>query len=152
MRTLSARILLAFAALTVAFGVITATVVFNMRRVEQEIHLVRSGYVPLALVSKDLARREEDLKAFLEEGWSAEQTVRNARVTLAQSKNRRDVALDSLRTDVENLDQMASLDAQQTRHEIDQLQASVDALRPLYDRLLRATKDDQKLDDPAIVE
>src|SRR5256885_6192394 len=131
MRTLWARILLGFAALTVAFGVITATVVFNMRKVEQEIHLVRSGYVPLALVSKDLARREEDLKAFLEEGWTAEPSVHSARVTLAQTKNRRDVALDSLRRDLESLDQMATLEAQQTRHAIEQLQASVDALRPL---------------------
>ena len=57
MRTLSARILLGFAALTVAFGVITATVVVNMTIVEAEIREVRQGRMPLAFAGKDLARR-----------------------------------------------------------------------------------------------
>jgi signal transduction histidine kinase len=66
MRTLSARILLGFAALTVTFGLITATVVFNMQKVEEEIAIVRDGYVPLALISKDLARQQQSLVTNIE--------------------------------------------------------------------------------------
>ena len=44
------------------FGVIAATVVFNMRQVEDQVVLIGKGFVPLALASKDLARRQDDLR------------------------------------------------------------------------------------------
>nr|MBA3501666.1 hypothetical protein [Deltaproteobacteria bacterium] len=66
MRTLSARILLGFAALTITFGVITATLVVNMRQVEDQVVLIGKGYVPLALESKDLARRQDELHTHVE--------------------------------------------------------------------------------------
>ena len=75
MRTLSARILLGFAALTMTFGVIAATVVFNMRQVEDQVLLIGKGFVPLALASKDLARRQDDLRNYLEEGLKDESNV-----------------------------------------------------------------------------
>ena len=68
MRTLSARILLGFAALTITFGVITATIVNYMHQVEDQVVLIDKGYVPLALESKDLKSRQDDLRKYLETG------------------------------------------------------------------------------------
>jgi signal transduction histidine kinase len=73
MRTLSARILLGFAALIITFGVITALVVANMEDVEAKIQGIKNTYLPLALVSKDLANREDDLRAYLDELTREEQ-------------------------------------------------------------------------------
>ena len=42
MRTLSARILLGFIALTITFGVFAATIVVNLREVEDEASLMAS--------------------------------------------------------------------------------------------------------------
>jgi signal transduction histidine kinase len=67
MRTLSARILLGFIALTITFGVFAATIVVNLREVEDEASLILRGYVVIALGSSDLARRQEDLKSYLDQ-------------------------------------------------------------------------------------
>ena len=69
MRTLSARILLGFAALTITFGVIAGNVVFNLQKVENEVQQVRDGYVPLVLISKDLARYQLELSTFLDKSF-----------------------------------------------------------------------------------
>lgn len=68
MRTLSARILLGFIALTITFGAFAATIVWNLREVKDEAALILKGYVPLALVSTKLAQREDDLKTYLDQG------------------------------------------------------------------------------------
>jgi two-component system NtrC family sensor kinase len=68
MRTLSARILLGLVALTITFGVFVGTIVVNLREVEDQASLVLGGYVPLAMVSSDLAQRHSDLQAYLDQG------------------------------------------------------------------------------------
>src|SRR5689334_536801 len=64
-RTLSGRIVLGFATLTIAFAVIAATLVVNMGQVEDQVILIGKGYMPLALVAKDLQRSQDDLNEFL---------------------------------------------------------------------------------------
>src|SRR4051794_30506442 len=68
MRTLSARILLGLVALTITFGAFVGTIVVNLREVEDQASLVLGGYVPLAMVSSDLAQRHSDLQAYLDQG------------------------------------------------------------------------------------
>jgi len=97
MRTLSARILLGFAALTVTFGVITATVVFNMQQVEDQVLVIGKGFVPLALASKDLARRQDDLRNYLEEGLQDESNIMVAKVGINRARNNRDRELKAAR-------------------------------------------------------
>src|SRR3954454_21668283 len=104
MRTLSARILLGFAALTVTFGVITGNTVFNVARVGNETHLVLTGYVPLALDSKELTLQERDLKAYLDEAFADDQGgPANAR---AQVKRLRDRRRDAVKNLQHNIDQL----------------------------------------------
>lgn len=152
MRTLSARILLGFAALTVTFGVITATVVFNMRKVEDKIRRLRLGYVPLALVSKELSRTEDDLKVYLVEGVQDDTSAGNARTNLRNSRKRRNDALGRIHNNFDQVAQLEDFDSQQFGPNIAQLQASVDALKPAYDRILAALAHGDELDNPRVTE
>ncbi len=141
MRTLSARILLGFAALTVTFGVITATVVFNMSQVEDQVLLIGKGYVPLALVSKDLARRQEDLRNYLDERLTDESNTQVARMALTRTRSIRDKALKTTRGILDSVEQLVDVDPRQfavTRPKIDALERAVAAVAPLYDQLLAA--------------
>ncbi|MBL0215242.1 MAG: HAMP domain-containing protein [Myxococcales bacterium] len=135
MRTLSARILLGFAALTVTFGVITATVVFNMSQVEDQVTLIGKGYVPLALASKDLARRQDDLRNYLEERLLDESNAQVARLALRNSRANRDRALQTLRRILDTVEQLVEVDPKQfavTRPKIETLEAAVAALDASY--------------------
>ena len=152
MRTLSARILLGFAALTVTFGVITATVVFNMHKVEDKIRRLRLGYVPLALVSKDLARREDDLKSYLLEGFQDDTSPSNARTNLRNTRNRRNTALSAIHNNFDQVAQLDDFDSKQFGPNIDDLPASVDALRPAYDRIIAALGRGDELDNPRVTD
>ena len=66
MRSLSARILLGFFALMVAFGTFVVTIVWNLREVEDQASLILQGYVPLTMALTDLAQREDDLRQHLD--------------------------------------------------------------------------------------
>jgi signal transduction histidine kinase len=90
MRTLSARILLGFAALTVTFGVIAGTVVVNMQRIEAEIQTVRFGYMPLSPLPKELQHRQDDLDTYLDSAF--EDDPHN----LVNVRHKRDLALQAL--------------------------------------------------------
>jgi signal transduction histidine kinase len=139
MRTLSARILLGFAALTVTFGVITATVVFNMSQVEDQVLLIGQGYVPLALVSKDLARRQDDLRNYLEERIQDESNAQVATMALRRARNTRDRALKTTRKILDDIEARIDVDPRQfavTRPKIEALEDAAAALEPLYDQVL----------------
>ena len=55
MRTLSARILLGFALLAIAFVAMTVNVAVNLTQVEKSIHAISVGHLPLALAANGLA-------------------------------------------------------------------------------------------------
>ena len=154
MRTLSARILLGFAALTVTFGVISGNTVFNVTRVGNEIHLVLAGYVPLALDSKELTLQERDLKAYLDEAFADDQGgPANARAQVKRLRDRRRDALKNLQRNVEDLDAVAGADPLEfkiTRERIAQLQGEVTAIAPAYARMLTALVHTETLTDPDI--
>jgi two-component system NtrC family sensor kinase len=118
MRTLSARILLGFAALTVMFGVIAATVVFNMRQVEDQVVLIGKGFVPLALASKDLSRKQDDLRNYLDEALKVpcgdETSAMAVRKELNRIRTIRDRQLKNLRAII-NSHAIASFDSERIR-------------------------------------
>ncbi|MBA3451827.1 MAG: HAMP domain-containing protein [Deltaproteobacteria bacterium] len=141
MRTLSARILLGFAALTVTFGVITASVVYQMTKVEEQVIVIGKGYVPLALGTKDLARRQEDLRNYLEERLTDESNAQVARMALTRSRNIRDRTLKSTLKTLETVEQLVHVDPRQfavTRPTLVALEQAVAGVAPLYDDLLTA--------------
>src|SRR5258706_6536246 len=103
MRTLSARILLGFAALTVAFGAIAITMVRNMAAAEDEIRRVRVGYLPLVPAAKDLVRLQEDTKAYVEEGFQTETSPYHASFQLRTSRERRNASFKRLKASADQL-------------------------------------------------
>src|SRR5262249_6462617 len=93
MRTLSARILLGFLALTITFGVFATTIVWNLREIEDEASLILRGYVPLALAAAILKQHEEDLRSYLDQGISDANRPLDITLTVTSLRKRRDKAV-----------------------------------------------------------
>jgi signal transduction histidine kinase len=147
LRTLSARILLGFAVLTVTFGVITATIVFNMQVVEEQIQVVRRAYVPLALSSKDLAQREGDLAEYLDQQFTGMPDLKSAWNQLRNTRERRNLSLRTLKKAAANLGAIAGGDARQFSTKIEQIESGAAALDPDYEALRAAADKSLALDD-----
>jgi signal transduction histidine kinase len=141
MRTLSARILLGFAALTVTFGVITATLVVNMRQIEDQVVLISKGYVRLALTAKDLARRQDDLRNYLEERFQDESNAQVTRLALRRAKANRDRAIKTTRSIVDDVEKQIDVDPRQfavTGPKIAAFEVATSAVEALYEQVLTA--------------
>jgi signal transduction histidine kinase len=139
MRTLSARILLGFAALTVTFAVITATLVDSLGQVEHQVILMGKGYVPLALKSKELANRQDDLKTYLEKQLPDEINPVHAKANIVRYRLARDRFLHDNRRVLEDLEKIIEVDPRQFTHSRPRLEAierGVAALEPLYADLI----------------
>jgi two-component system NtrC family sensor kinase len=146
MRTLSARILLGFVALTITFGVFAVTIVLNLREVEDEASLILRGYVPLAITSAGLARSEEELKAYLEQGIQDANRPGEITNRLTNLRKRRDQALKEIVKTIDNLGtlvtsngQAASQVAKQlpvTTPLVNELKQDVGKLAPSYAKVL----------------
>ena len=85
--------MLAFAAVIVTFGITTAVVLLYLNNFGVEIGVIKTGYLPLALGSKDFASRQEDLRSYLAEDFREEASTRNAARTLARYRRERDKTL-----------------------------------------------------------
>ena len=139
MRTLSARILLGFAALTITFGVITATVVVNMRQVEDQVLLIGKGYVPLALESKDLARRQDELLTYVESRVQDEESSARVRSELARLRGNRDKRVREIRRILETVERTIEVNPRQfhiTRPRLEQIEKGVAGVEAMYTQFL----------------
>lgn len=96
MRTLSARILLGFAVLTIAFGGIAGNIVINQRRLEAYVERVNSNLLPLSQLLRDFGSRCEDLFQYVDEGLEKESTAKAARGRVAMLRQRRDRELERI--------------------------------------------------------
>jgi len=152
-RTLSARILLGFAALTLTFGAITGNIVANQWTLERWVGLVRMGFMPLALLSKNLERRSEDLKSYLAESFDKEASAPVASVNLKTARQRRDRELAAMQKTLADIGKMVDLDSKQfeyIRRSIERLQTGVDALKPRYDNIDQALQRGEPLTSEVI--
>ena len=146
MRTLSARILLGFIALTITFGVFAVTIVLNLREVEDEASLILRGYVPLAITSAGLARSEEELKAYLEQGIQDASRPGEIANRLTNLRKRRDQALKEIVKTIDNLGTLVTSDGSaalqvtkqlpKTTPAVNELKQDVDKLGPSYAMIL----------------
>jgi len=146
MRTLSARILLGFAALAVAFGAITISVVANLTTVEDSIHSIRVGHLPLALAANSLARREEDLKSYIEDGFPQETSSYGANVRLRTARSSRDAVFKSLQRAVESYKTNNIRIDPGTTDKVTEMGTLLDSLKPSYDQLSTALRKGAALD------
>ena len=147
MRTLSARILLGFFALTLTFGVFVATIVANLREIEDQASLVHEGYFQLALMSADLSQRQDKLTSYLDQGLT---DARPAEVikSVKALREKRDEALTAIVTTVDGLASLVKADGQaaaevqkqlpRTAPMVDELVAAVRAAEPLHATVVAA--------------
>ncbi|MBA3394920.1 MAG: HAMP domain-containing protein [Deltaproteobacteria bacterium] len=143
MRTLSARILLGFAVLTVAFGVITVQVVVDMRRVENQFLLMGKGYVPLALESKDLARRQDELHQYVENRIQEDISER-IKPELTRLRGNRDKRVRELRRILQSIESIVEVDPRQftiTRPRLEQIERSISDVDAVYAHFLAGARD-----------
>jgi signal transduction histidine kinase len=148
MRTLSARILLGFIALTITFGVFAATIIVNLREVEDQASLILRGYVPLAMASSDLARQQEYLKTDLDQGITDATRAREVVATITKLRSDRESSLNEIVNKIRSLDRLASSDAQSAADSaaqfkmtgpiVDALEQAVIDIAPVYKTLLAA--------------
>jgi two-component system, NtrC family, sensor kinase len=143
MRTLSARILLGFAALTITFGVITATLVVNMSLVEDQVVLIGKGYLPLALEAKDLSRSQDDLWSELEV-LKPETVLDTRRSRIKKLRRDRDRNIENTRKILDELDKLIEVDPKQflqTKPKIEAIERALAPLEPLYATVLAGDVD-----------
>lgn len=141
LRTLSARILAGFALLIVTFGATTSLVVLYMDQVGHEIRMIRTGFLPLALYSKDFSRRQEDLRAYLAEELREEEALRYAQRNLKKLRGLRDKTFAEVQRTLTSLRDVPERHARRisdTKERLAALQQLVDATAPLYDEVWRA--------------
>ena len=91
--TLSARIIFGFAALIITFGGISVSAVLTTDQLNRTIRVIRTGFLQLALESRDLADRESDLSTYLKDELADEPTPRRVQNRLKGMRSRRDKKL-----------------------------------------------------------
>jgi signal transduction histidine kinase len=139
MRTLSARIVLGFAVLIVTFAVITGTLVRNAVAVEDEVHLIRSGYLSLALHSNAIVVRDDNLVTYLTQGLNDETITKVSRARLKRSYTERRNALALARKDLDGGTDLLELNPQVYAYisgKVNELTAAAAANDPLYIAML----------------
>jgi signal transduction histidine kinase len=139
-RTLSARILLGFAALTLTIAAIAGNIIWNQSTLETWVSLVRQGFVPLALLSKNLERRSEDLKSYVIESFDKETNVAIANRNLSLARQRRDRELAAVikTADAPELTELDNPKIISARNALTSLQATINGLAPNYDNIQQA--------------
>lgn len=152
MRTLSARILLGFAALAIAFGAMTVNVVVNLSRVEESIHSIRLGHLPLLLAANGLARREEDLKSYLDDELPQETTSFGANVRLRTARSPRDAAYKGLIHAVESYKDLGIQLPTTSSDTITDLANVLEGLKAPYEQVTAALHKGDALDADSVAQ
>ena len=93
LRTLSGRIILGFTVLTLAFGTISALIVYYMEVLSRDIRLIRTGYVPLALAAQDLEQKQKILWSYIFDELEEESDPERARTEIIKYQQGRMGAL-----------------------------------------------------------
>ena len=139
LRTLSARILLGFASVIVTFGITTVLIVTYMNDVGEEIGIIRTGYLRLALTTKDLARKQDDLRSYVADDLVGEASARRVELRLRALRNARDRLLAEARTTLAEVADVPARHAkrlERTRDDVARLSETVAAQDARYARLL----------------
>jgi two-component system NtrC family sensor kinase len=143
MRNLSARILLGFALLSVAFGFVTGTILRNLAAVEDQVHTFLHGYLPIAFDTKTFAQRQDDLRANVDD----EPTATNANFTIRPARERRNASFKTLKDSVDKLS--VSVDPA-LLPSIEKISIAKDQLGADYDQLTAALRRGDATSAPSV--
>lgn len=141
LRTLSGRILLGFTILTLTFGTISALIVLNMVLLGRQIALIRTGYLPLALETKNLDEKQDILWSYISDELAGETAPARAerrliRHTRARAKSLRDT--EKVMVDLSRVPAAHERRIAETRRQVEAISAQVAELGEGY-RLLQAS-------------
>jgi len=153
LRTLSGRVILGFTVLTLTFAGVTTNIVINQRTLESWVQLVNDGYLPLSQLSKDLARRCEDIRTYLGEAFDKEPNPDSARIKLDALRQRRSKDLAATNKFFEDLDpELDNERLRALRRDVAALQFLIDAQKPHYDHVELALRRGEPLTSPMVAE
>jgi signal transduction histidine kinase len=120
LRTLSARILISFAALGATFVVTTASLIRNTTEVEGEVGLIGNGYVKGALAAADLQLREDAIVTYLDQQILDEKAPAAESEHLRTRNTLRNDAIDATRSAIDDVASLAADRDQKGYGEIEQ--------------------------------
>jgi len=141
LRTLSARVALGFAVLLVAFGVTMAWIVAYMDQVGVEISVIRTGYIGLALDTKELARTQQDLSNYVANDLAGEPDPRKVQARLRQYRAARENLLrhiEGILGDLGDVPARHEHRLAETRRRIEAMRAEIADARLLYEAITAA--------------
>lgn len=116
-------------------------IVTYMDDVGAEIAVIRTGYLRLALTTKDLSRRQDDLRSYLADDLVGEASTRRVEVRLKSLRGARDRLLAEARQTLDEVAHVPSRHArrlERTREDVTRLSTSAEAQAARYGRLLAA--------------
>ena len=141
-RTLSARIVVGFAVLLLTSAAFSVSTVVTIDRLNRAIRIIYGGYLQMALASRDLADRQDALRAYLRDDLSGESSLRRLRNRLKTLRGNREKMLGDAE---EVLRRFRDAEGEAGQHllgraerSLAQIRADVDATRSGYERLLAA--------------
>lgn len=102
LRTLSTRIILGFAVLIVSFSAVSALTVLALQRLGTEVQVIRIGYLPLALTTKDLYEKQKSLHQYLRD-LEGESSTKRVKIQLGRLRVRRMALLNDAEADARKL-------------------------------------------------
>jgi signal transduction histidine kinase len=141
LRTLSGRILLGFTILTLTFGTISALIVLNMVLLGRQIALIRTGYLPLALETKNLDEKQDILWSYISDELTGETAPARAERRLightrARAKSLRDT--EKVLADLSLVPTAHERRITETRRQVEAISAQVAELAEAYRSLQAA--------------
>ena len=148
LRTLSARILIGFAALILTFSITAVFVAAYVHEVTIEVSVIRERFLQLAFRSKDFALRQQDLQSYVSEDRSDEKPGRvQQRVRLKHRRRLDDFA--KLRTVIEAIGPVPARHQKaitETTTRIHQIADAIADLEPDYDAFFALAMADPAVD------
>ncbi|MEO8841480.1 MAG: ATP-binding protein [Kofleriaceae bacterium] len=122
----------------------------NLTIVEDSIHNIRLGHLPFALAANGLARREEDLKSYLDDGLPQETTAYGANARLHTVRSPRDAAFKALLLAVGKYKDLDIRLPSPTSDTVADLTKVLEGLKAPYDQVTAALRKGDALDAESI--
>lgn len=133
--SLSARIIFGFAALIVTFGGISVSAVLTTDQLNRTIRVIRTGYLELALQTRDLAQRQSGLYSYLKDELTDEPTQRRVENRLKRFVNSREHQLQLIDETLASLGDIPESHRRslgRTRDQLEDIRKLVGEANPLY--------------------
>jgi two-component system NtrC family sensor kinase len=150
--TLSARIIFGFAALIITFGGISVSAVLTTDQLNRTIRVIRTGFLQLALETRDLADRQAGLADYLKDDLAGEPSIRRAQNKLKSLISRRDRQLDQIEDTLAGLEDTPEAHQKaiaRTGGKLAEIRQLVAEAAPFYAEIQATPPIDKVLQDPS---